>query len=191
MNDMEILDLMKELGALKQGHFQLSSGRHSDAYFQCAQILQFPDLALEVGKRIADRVDADNIDVVVSPALGAVLLGHEVARALGRRFVFTERKEGVMTMRRGFALEKGEKVLIVEDVVTRGTSTREVADIVTAAGGVVTEVASLIDRTDETVTLPAPMTSLAKVEVVTWAPEECPLCADGVEVDQPGSRRPA
>ena len=190
MNDMEILDLMKELGALKQGHFQLSSGRHSDAYFQCAQILQFPDLALEVGRRIASSVDADNIDVVVSPALGAVLLGHEVARALGRRFIFTERKDGVMAMRRGFAFEEGEKVLIVEDVVTRGTSTREVANIIESGGGVVTAVACLIDRTDASVALPAAMTSLAKVEVVTWGPEECPLCAKGEAVDQPGSRGP-
>ncbi len=187
--DMDILELMRELGALKSGHFQLSSGRHSDTYFQCAQILQFPDLAREVGRRIAALADANEIDVVVAPALGAVLLGHEVARALGRRFVFTERKEGAMTMRRGFALEPGEKVMIVEDVVTRGTSTREVVDIVTAEGGVVTAMACLVDRTDDSVELPGELRSLAKVAAVSWAPEECPLCADGKAIESPGSRR--
>lgn len=189
MTETEILKLMNELGAHKQGHFLLSSGRHSDTYFQCAQVLQFPELATELGRLIAELFDADGVDLVVSPALGAVLLGHEVARALGRRFVFTERKNGVMSLRRGFGIDTGERVLIVEDVVTRGTSTREVAAIVEAQGGVVCGLASLVDRTDAGVELPAPIRSLMKVEVVTWDAEACPLCAEGRPVVKPGSRK--
>lgn len=188
MKDKEILDLMTELGALRKGHFLLSSGLHSDTYFQCAQVLQFPDLATELGRRIADNCADADYDLVVSPALGAVLLGHEVARALGRRFVFTERAGGEMALRRGFTIEKGERALIVEDVVTRGTSTREVAALVERSGGVVAGLASLIDRTGGDADLPAPLKSLAAVEVVAWQPQECPLCAAGGEAVKPGSR---
>ncbi|HPF35814.1 MAG TPA: orotate phosphoribosyltransferase [Candidatus Krumholzibacteria bacterium] len=188
MTDPRIQDLMTELGARREGHFLLSSGRHSDTYFQCAQVLQFPDLALELGRTLADRLEAQDYDLVVSPAIGALLLGHEVARALGRRFVFTERKDGVMALRRDFRIETGEKVLIVEDVITRGTSTLEVADIVTAAGGAVEGVACLVDRTSPEVEVPAPVRSLMKVDVVSWDPAECPLCAQGVPVVKPGSR---
>jgi len=179
---------MTELGALHRGHFQLSSGLHSDTYFQCARILQFPDLARELGAAIAENFRDDTYDVVVSPALGGILIGHEVARALGRRFVFTERKDGGMEMRRGFFLEKGEKVLVVEDVVTRGTSVREVIEVVEREGGVVTGVGSIIDRTSDSADLPLPLQALARVEVATWQPEQCPLCRDGVAVVKPGSR---
>jgi len=189
MTESEILNLMSELDALKRGHFKLSSGLHSDTYFQCAQVLQFPELATELGRLIADRFEADQFDMVVSPALGAVLLGHEVARALGRRFVFTERKEGEMRLRRGFDIATGERALIVEDVVTRGTSTREVADIVTAEGGRVCGLASLVDRTSDDVALPAPLTSLLRVEVATYDPDDCPLCAKNLPLVKPGSRR--
>jgi orotate phosphoribosyltransferase len=191
MNQSEFLELMTELGALKKGHFLLSSGMHSDTYFQCASLLQFPDLARELGTRLAEAFDAITFDVVISPALGGILIGHEVARALGRRFLFTERKSGVMTLRRGFALEKGEKALIVEDVVTRGTSVREVADLVTAANGIVAGLAALVDRTGGTADLPAPLTALAKVEVTNYEPDKCPLCAQGSAPIKPGSRDPA
>jgi orotate phosphoribosyltransferase len=184
----EILDLMTELGALHRGHFQLSSGLHSDTYFQCARILQFPELARQLGAAIAARFEGEAFDVVVSPALGGIIIGHETARALGRRFVFTERKDGAMSMRRGFELEKGERVLVVEDVVTKGTSVREVCDVVEGQGGIVAGVASIIDRTGDGADLPHPLTALAKVEVVTWQPDRCPLCGDGVAVTKPGSR---
>ena len=188
MTEQQILDLMTELEALHRGHFLLSSGRHSDTYFQCARILQFPDLARDLGALLA-RFFADTpCDAVVSPALGGILVGHEVARALGRRFLFTERKGGEMTLRRGFALAAGEKVVIAEDVVTRGTSLREVIDVVTAAGGEVVGLCSIIDRTAADVALPLPLQALARVEVESWEPADCPLCQRGLELVKPGSR---
>jgi orotate phosphoribosyltransferase len=188
MTEAKVLELMEELGALHRGHFLLSSGRHSDTYFQCARLLQFPDLARELGAAIGGLFAEEACDVVVSPALGGILIGHEVARALGRRFVFTERKDGVMAIRRGFFLDKGEKVIIVEDVVTRGTSLLEVRDVVEAAGGVVVGLTSIIDRTGGDVELPMPLQSLARVTVETWEPGDCPLCARGQDVVKPGSR---
>ncbi len=188
MKQADVLDLMTELGALHRGHFQLSSGLHSDSYFQCARILQFPDLARELGAAIADFFRDETYDAVVSPALGGILIGHEVARALGRRFVFTERKDNVMQMRRGFFLETGEKVLVIEDVVTRGTSVREVCRVVEEAGGVVAGVGSIIDRTSDTGDLPHPLRALARVEVATWQPDDCPLCRAGEPLTRPGSR---
>lgn len=188
MTQADVLELMTELGALQRGHFLLSSGLHSDTYFQCARILQFPDLARELGAAIADLFRHETYDVVVSPALGGILIGHEVARALGRRFLFTERQNDAMQLRRGFYLEKGEKVLIVEDVVTRGTSVREVCRAVEAGGGMVTGVGAIIDRTVDQAELPTLLKALARVEVVTWEPAACPLCRDGVLLVKPGSR---
>jgi orotate phosphoribosyltransferase len=188
VNQNQVLDLMAELGALHRGHFLLSSGLHSDTYFQCARILQFPELARELGAAIAAGFQDETYDVVVSPALGGILIGHEVARALGRRFVFTERQDGVMTLRRGFHLEKGDKVLVIEDVVTRGTSVREVCRAVEAAGGVVSGVGAIVDRTDEAADLPHALQALARVVVRTWEPRDCPLCRQGVPVVKPGSR---
>ena len=188
MNEQKVLTLMEELGALHSGHFLLSSGLHSDRYFQCARILQFPELARELGAAIAGLYADTPCDVVVSPALGGILVGHEVARALGRRFVFSERKDGEMMIRRGFQLEKGEKVIIAEDVVTRGTSLLEVVKVVEGAGGVVTGLTSIIDRTGGDVELPLPLKSLARVQVQTWSADECPLCKEGVELVKPGSR---
>ena len=188
MTEDKVLAMMKDLGALHHGHFQLSSGRHSDAYFQCARILQFPDLARELGAALGAFFTETACDLVVSPALGGILIGHEVARALGRRFVFTERKDGVMMIRRGFTLEPGEKVVIAEDVVTRGTSLLEVARVVQEAGGQVVGLTSIIDRTSGEVELPLPLQSLAKVKVETWEPDDCPLCRQGAALVKPGSR---
>ena len=188
MTEGKVLTLMKELGALHSGHFLLSSGLHSDTYFQCAKILQFPDLARELGAAMADFFADTPHDLVVSPAMGGILIGHEVARALGRRFVFSERKDGVMMIRRGFEIAQGEKVIIAEDVVTRGTSLLEVIKCVEDAGGVVTGLTSIIDRTGGDVELPLPLQSLARVKVETFDPAGCPLCADGLEVVKPGSR---
>ncbi len=188
MSRDELLALFRELEALQEGHFLLSSGRHSDTYFQCARVLQFPELARELGRLLAERIAVQEIDAVVSPALGAILIGHEVARAVGRRFLFTERVGGEMALRRGFSLEPGERVLIVEDVVTRGTSTAEVAGIVAAGGAEVVGVACLVDRTAPDVTLPAPLTGLLRVDAVSWEPADCPLCRQGLPLVKPGSR---
>lgn len=188
MEQEKVLDLMRELGALHHGHFLLSSGLHSDTYFQCARILQFPELARELGAALAAFFPGTGYDVVVSPALGGILVGHEVARALGRRFVFTERKDGKMTIRRGFEIAQGERVIIAEDVVTRGTSLLEVAEVVTAAGGEVAGLTCIIDRTGGDVELPQPLQSLARVEVQTWQVDACPLCGQGVDLVKPGSR---
>jgi len=188
MTEEKILTLMEELGALHSGHFLLSSGLHSDRYFQCARLLQFPELARELGSAMGEFFAETQHDLVVSPAMGGILIGHEVARALGRRFVFTERKDGQMMIRRGFSLEKGEKVIIAEDVVTRGTSLLEVIAVVEKAGGRVVGLTSIIDRTGGVVELPLPLHSLAKVQVQTWQAEDCPLCAEGKELVKPGSR---
>lgn len=188
MEESSLLSLMEELGALHKGHFQLSSGRHSHTYFQCARLLQFPELARELGAELAKPFAAVPHDAVVSPALGGILIGHEVARAVGRRFLFTERKDGVMELRRGFALEPREKVLIVEDVVTRGTSLLEVAKAVQEGGGVVAGLACIVDRTGGDVELPLPLHALARVAVETWEPADCPLCRRGQPVTKPGSR---
>ncbi len=188
MEQEKVLDLMRELGALHHGHFLLSSGLHSDTYFQCARILQFPELARELGAALAEFFPGTGYDVVVSPALGGILIGHEVARALGRRFVFSERKDGVMMIRRGFEIAQGEKVIIAEDVVTRGTSLLEVKQVVEEAGGVVIGLTSIIDRTGGEVDLPLPLHSLAKVTVQAWESASCPLCRQGQELVKPGSR---
>lgn len=188
MTEEKVLNLMEELGALHSGHFLLSSGLHSDRYFQCARILQFPELAKELGAAMAGFFKETPCDLVVSPAMGGILIGHEVARAAGRRFVFTERVDGVMQIRRGFAIEEGEKVIIAEDVVTRGTSVLEVIECVEKAGGKVVGVTSIIDRTGGDAGLPLPLNALARVQVQTWKPEECPLCKEGQEVVKPGSR---
>jgi len=188
MTEDKVLSLMTELGALHDGHFLLSSGLHSDTYFQCAKILQFPDLARELGAAMADFYSDTPHDLVVSPAMGGILIGHEVARALGRRFVFSERKDGVMMIRRGFEIAAGEKVVIAEDVVTRGTSLLEVIKCVEQAGGVVTGLTSIIDRTGGDVGLPLPLQALARVKVETFEPDNCPLCAARVAVIKPGSR---
>lgn len=188
MTEEKILTLMEELGALHSGHFLLSSGLHSDRYFQCARILQFPELARELGAAMGNFFTDNATDLVVSPAMGGILIGHEVARAVGRRFVFTERKDGRMMIRRGFSLEKGEKVIIAEDVVTRGTSLLEVIKVVEDAGGQVIGLTSIIDRTSGEVELPLPLHSLARVVVQTWEADHCPLCAEGKEIVKPGSR---
>lgn len=188
MREAELLDLMTELQSLLRGHFLLSSGRHSDTYFQCARLLQFPELAKELGAALGKRFDSVRFDLVVAPALGGVLIGHEVARAIGRRFVFTERQEGVMSLRRGFEIEPKEKVLIVEDVVTRGTSVHEVVKVVEEAGGVPAGLGAIVDRTGTDVELPLPLQSLVRIEVATYEPDDCPLCRGGEPLVKPGSR---
>jgi orotate phosphoribosyltransferase len=183
-----VLDLFRRVGALLEGHFRLTSGLHSPGYLQCALVLQHPREAEACGAAIADRLRGYDVDVVLSPALGGIVIGHEVARSLGVRAIFAERQESRLTLRRGFTLTRGEKVVVVEDVVTTGGSTRETIDVARAAGAIVVAAASIIDRSGGTQGLDLPYHALATIALPTYEPEACPMCAAGSPVVKPGSR---
>ena len=183
-----ILDLFRRVGALLEGHFRLTSGLHSPGYLQCALVLQHPREAEMCGAAIAARVRTLGAEAVLSPALGGIVIGHEVARALGVRALFAERQDGRLTLRRGFSLAPGEKVLVVEDVVTTGGSTRETIDVARAAGAEVVGAASIIDRSGGNQQLGVPYHALAIIALPTYEPGSCPLCAAGSPVVKPGSR---
>jgi orotate phosphoribosyltransferase len=184
----ELLDLFRKSGALLDGHFRLSSGLHSTGYLQCALVLQNPADAERLGQAIASPVRQLRPTVVLSPALGGVVIGHEVGRALGVRALFAERQDGVLTLRRGFMLSETDRVLVVEDVLTTGGSTRETMQVATAAGGRVVGVASIVDRSGGSAAFDVPYHSLLAVDLPTYQPEACPLCAKGQPVIKPGSR---
>jgi orotate phosphoribosyltransferase len=187
-----LLRLFEERGALLEGHFLLTSGLHSPRYLQCARVLMDPVLATLLGAELAERLRPLLGDVrpgaVVAPALGGVLVAHEVARALGCRGLFTERQDGTMTLRRGFVLEAGEPVVVVEDVITTGGSTREVMEAVRARGARVVAAGSLVDRSGGSADLGVPRRSLLELEVPAYPAEACPLCAAGSRPEKPGSR---
>jgi len=187
----DVPNRLRELDAVLSGHFQLSSGLHSDRYFQCAQVLQYPNLAKELGRLLAEHCNELEFDLVLSPAVGGVLIGHEVARALGRRHLFCERKEGALQLRRGFEIHKSESVLLVDDVLTRGTSFTEMHELVQQSEAQVHGIAVIVDRRAPEINLPVPVHSLLREEVQTWDPPECPLCAQGLALDSPGSRHGA
>jgi orotate phosphoribosyltransferase len=181
---------MTAAGALLEGHFKLSSGLHSSRYLQCALYLADPTRAEAAGRQLAARLKSAAAQLVVAPALGGVVIGHEVARALEDvPFFFTERSEGAMTLRRGFRIEPGCRVLVVEDVVTTGGSTREVMGAVTQQGATVVGVGAIVNRSGhENPFAPLPFTALLTVDVPTYPPESCPLCASGIPLTKPGSR---
>ena len=183
-----VFDRFRRSGALLEGHFRLTSGLHSSGYLQCALVLQHPADAEACGAEIADRVRSLGAQVVLSPALGGIVIGQEVGRALGIRAIFAERQDGKLMLRRGFTLAPGEKVLVVEDVVTTGKSTRETIDVAVAAGAQVVGAASIIDRSGGQQGLDVPYHALATLSVPTYEPEACPLCAAGQPVVKPGSR---
>ena len=191
MND-PMLSVFLERGALLEGHFLLSSGLHSPRYLQCALVLADPPLATRLGQQLADalrpRLSGVAPKAVVAPALGGVIVGHEVARAFGCRALFMERQEGAMTLRRGFTLTAGEPVVVVEDVVTTGKSTREVMEVARASGARVVGVGSLVDRSAGSADLGVPRASLLELSVPTYAADACPLCAQGSRPIKPGSR---
>jgi orotate phosphoribosyltransferase len=185
-----ILRTFQETGAYLKGHFRLTSGLHSGEYLQSALVLQHPPLAERLGRGLAESMPKGQ--VVVSPALGGLIIGHEVARAMGARFLFTERDpSGKMTLRRGFSLRPGETAVVVEDVVTTGGSTREVIELLQAAGVQVIGVGSVIDRSGGRVDLGVPRVALATLDAVSWTADECPLCKQGLPVEKPGSRATA
>jgi orotate phosphoribosyltransferase len=189
MTENEILEIFREHSALLEGHFILSSGLHSDRYIQCALVLQHPRVAEKLCSELAAKLRHFGAATVAAPALGGVLVAHEVARALGVRALFTERQEGVMSLRRGFRLEPGESTLVVEDVITTGLSTRETIQCVEEAGGKVVGAGALIDRSGGAADLGLPKAALATLTVKNYKPEECPLCKKGVPTTKPGSRQ--
>ncbi len=190
MNSAEVLEVLEERGAVLRGHFQLSSGRHSDVFVQKFRALEHPRLAQRFGAAIAAAFDSD-FDVVASPAVGAVVLGFTTALAAGTRMIFAERVDGNMEFRRGFEIHPHERVLVVEDVITTASSAREVVRLVRASAATAVGVGALVDRGDPSRAkdLGVPIRSLVQLEMASWDPAECPLCREGTSVDDPGSRR--
>jgi orotate phosphoribosyltransferase len=188
MNSEQVLDMYKKTGALLSGHFMLSSGLHSEQYLQSALVLQQPGIATELCAALAENFKDAAIEVVIAPALGGVFVSHETARALGVRAIFAERVNGELTLRRGFAIKPGERVLVVEDVITTGKSTKETITVVRNAGGVVIAAAALIDRSGGKADIGVPYKSLVTLTVPAYTPETCPLCKAGSKPVKPGSR---
>ena len=188
MDQDTILALFRRSGALLEGHFQLSSGLHSPGYLQCALVLQHPQEASLLGAEIAARASQLKPEIVVSPALGGVVIGQEVARGLNTRAIFVERRDGTMALRRGFKLQLGERVLIVEDVVTTGRSTRETIEVVRGAGAQVVGVGAIVNRGGPAVSLDVDLQTLVSLSLPTYKPQDCPLCSNNEPLVQPGSR---
>ncbi|HEY2961133.1 MAG TPA: orotate phosphoribosyltransferase [Pyrinomonadaceae bacterium] len=189
MNPEAVIDEFKKTGALLEGHFQLSSGLHSTVYLQCALVLQFPEKAETFGRAIAEKFATAGIHLVASPAIGGIVIGHEVARALSARFVWTEREGGEMTLRRGFTVSPGERTLVVEDVITTGGSTRETIEALKRAGADVVAAASIIDRSGGGAEVGVPRVALATLRVASVDPSVCDACKLGEPAIKPGSRR--
>ena len=187
-NENEILNVFRKRSALLEGHFALSSGLHSENYLQCALVLQYPDAATELCFKLAGMFRGEKVDFVIAPALGGIIVAHEVAKALGVRALFAERVEGKLTLRRGFSIKEGERAIVVEDVVTTGGSTLETMKVVTDAGGVVVGAGTLLDRSGGTAELGVPYKALITLSIPTYSPEECPMCKKGLPVTKPGSR---
>ncbi|MGE5172693.1 MAG: orotate phosphoribosyltransferase [Betaproteobacteria bacterium] len=188
MTSEQVLDIYKKTGALLTGHFLLSSGLHSEQYLQSALVLQQPEIATKLCAALAAHFKDARVEVVIAPALGGVFVSHETARSLGVRALFAERVHGELALRRGFTIKPGERVLVVEDVITTGKSTKETMKVVAEAGGVVIAAGSLVDRSGGKADLGVPYKSLVTLDVPTYAPEACPLCKAGSRPIKPGSR---
>ena len=188
MTSSDVLDLFRKSGALLEGHFKLSSGLHSDRYLQSALVLQHPEYAERLGAALGARLATLDPTVVLSPALGGIVIGQEVGRALRIRAIFAERQEGKLSLRRGFALSPADRVVVIEDVITTGLSTRETCDVAEATGARVLGAGSIIDRGTDASRLNIPLQSLVQMQVAAHKPEECPMCAAGSPVVKPGSR---
>lgn len=191
MTDQELFKLFEETGALLSGHFELRSGLHSNRFFQCALLLQYPRIAAQVCEALVEKMKSElaslEIDTVISPALGGISVGHEVGRTLGVRFVFVEKNDEKMLTMRRFKINEGERFLVAEDVITRGGRVQETVDIVRQHGGVVEAIGVLVNRSGGKAQFDVPLVSLLDIEPVTWTPEECPLCREGQPLVHPGS----
>ena len=188
MTDDDVLTLFRKAGGLLEGHFRLTSGLHSERYLQSALVLQYPEFASRLGDALAARTRHLDPTAVLSPALGGIVIGFEVARALGVRALFAERQEGALTLRRGFSLSDTDRVLIVEDVITTGGSTRETIEVARASGAHVVGAAAIVDRGHDPARLHVPMQALVQLDVPVYDPDSCPLCAKDVPIVKPGSR---
>ena len=184
----DLLRIFRQSGALLEGHFKLTSGLHSPGYLQCALVLQHPQHAEALGRAIAERTKSLDATVVVSPALGGVVIGQEVGRALGVRAIFAERQDGALTLRRGFTLTDQDRVLVIEDVLTTGGSTRETMSVASATGARIVGAGAIVDRSGGSVHFDVPFAALLDVALPTYEPDRCPLCAEGQPVVKPGSR---
>jgi orotate phosphoribosyltransferase len=183
-----VLEILKDVGALLEGHFLLTSGRHSEKYLQCAKIFQYAKYAEELCADLAARFAEFGAEVVVGPAVGAIQMSYEVSRTLGVKNLFAERENGEMTLRRGFSIEKGQKVLVVEDVTTTGGTVREILDLVRRHGGEPVGVGLVVDRSGGKIDFGVPIKSVISLEVESFAPESCPVCKTGKPLVKPGSR---
>lgn len=186
MTREEILRIFRETGVMLEGHFLLTSGRHSDKYMQCARLFQYPDIAEKFAKELAGQFT--DVDLVAGPAIGGIILSYEVSRHIGVRNVFAERENGAMALRRGFEIPRGARVLVVEDVVTTGGSVREVMELVRQMGGEIAGVGSIVDRSDGKVDFGVPFAAVLSMEVISWEADNCPLCREGWPLVKPGSR---
>ncbi|MHB8931449.1 MAG: orotate phosphoribosyltransferase [Melioribacteraceae bacterium] len=189
MTNQNILEIFQKTNALLDGHFLLTSGRHSNQYFQCALVLQYPNYNEIICGKIAEHFKDTEIDAVISPAIGGIIVGQEVARLLGKKSIFAEREDKSLTLRRGFNIEEGKKYLVCEDVVTTGGSVFEVMEIVRNNGGIVAGVGYIVDRSNNKVQFGVPQFSTLQLEVVSYQPEDCPLCKQNIPAIKPGSRK--
>lgn len=182
-----LMDLLKETEALLEGHFLLSSGKHSDGYVQCAKLLMHPEKAEKAVEYIVEKIKDIDFDIVVGPAMGGVIVSYELARQMGKPSIFVEREDGEMTLRRGFSIEKGQKVLVTEDVVTTGKSAYEAIEVIEKHGGVIVGIASIVDRSSGDIKYP--LYSAVEVNLNTYDKENCPMCKEGSTPIKPGSRK--
>lgn len=189
MTEEKLLDIFMNTDALLEGHFLLTSGKHSDRYFQCAKVLQYTNYTTEICALITEYFRNDEIDVVISPAIGGIIVGQEVARQLGKRFIFTERENGKMTLRRGFSIQPNEKLLVCEDVVTTGGSVFEVIDVIKNNGAEAIGVGFIVDRSNGKVDFGTKQFSTIKMDVKSYQPDECPICKTDLPLIKPGSRK--
>jgi len=186
--DKKVEQILLETGALLTGHFQLTSGRHGELYMQCAKVMQYPEHTAYIAKVIAEGFKGDQVDIVLAPAIGGIIMGYELARALKAKSLFVERENGAMTLRRGFEIPKGAKVLVAEDVVTTGGTTKEVIDVAKAHGAEVVGTCSMVDRTGGAIDLGTKFVAAYSKAIASYEPEDCPLCKAGEPIVKPGSR---
>ncbi len=188
MREKEILEIFEKTQALLRGHFKLSSNLHSGEYLQCARVLQYPEYAKRLCAELADYFKADKPTCVVAPALGGVIVSYETAKTFGVRSIFTERKDGKVVLRRGFEIRPDDRVLVVEDVITTGLSTKEVLELVKSTGAKIIGIGSIVNRSGKNIDFGVKLISLLKLDLPVFPPEQCPLCKKGIEIAKPGSR---